>query len=169
MANYYGTYNRVYRLFDFKLPSPDWTETVVTNEVLPDIYHLINSEMAAYFEVPFDNTTKHVLGVPPYIHMLAGKAAKQYILEAAFQDKKPNKSVSSVSWEKKLREELQRFKLADKKDFQELLYSDGTVVARKTTKPIDPSTRAEVGLQVSWSEFDDDGVDQNTYAEYDIT
>lgn len=164
MANYYGTWQGVQDLFGGQVNSY-FTMTIVKDRILPRIYHVINSEMAPYYDVPFDSVVKHPKGVPPILGLIAEDVCKAWIQMTTEADKKPRKVGSLDTLIQMIRAQLKRIKLDAGKDMQELVYSDGTVVARKVTTPSDPKLTPSEYLAQNWIIIDDDGYDSNTYYE----
>ena len=161
---YYGTYAKVATLFgSVGLPNSSyWTQSKIETDVLTWIYDEINMQLAAYYYIPFDDTTYHD-SVPPMINNLAAEAARIFIMEIDYRDKKPNKTPLTETFQKAVSELLLKLKLISKSgEMYELVYSDGTIVTRKTTKPVDPN-RAVMGWH-SWAvDIDDDGNDDTDY------
>ena len=160
---YYGTWQGVQDLFGGTI-NTYFTEVIVEGRILPKIYIILNSEMAPYYEVPFDDTDKHV-DVPGIITVLAEDICKSFIQMTTEFDKKPRKSGTLQTLIDLTRAHLKRIKLDQGKDMQELVYADGTIVARRTSTPSDPRLTPTEVLAQNWTIIDDDGVDSNTYYE----
>jgi len=167
MATYYGSYQGIVDEFDGTLPSSHWNQAAIEARLLPTISAIIDSELAAYYIVPFYDVVKHVLGIPPIITDLANSVAKVRIMTGTDQDKSPRRSSSYEIMVKMVREQFKRIKLAAGDDYQELVYSDGTVVTRKTSKPLKAGQMNSEQLLQHWTEIDDDGYDSNTYYDKD--